>query len=105
MQLSIYCYAASSAGRRGWIWKTIRTCPLRKSLPPQPPTIWHSWEFVDGHPAGVVGSSSENAAIADILARVRQGGTAVCRRRRGLPALPSAIERVGAAGPRTARHR
>jgi DNA replication protein DnaC len=46
-------------------------------------------------PQVFAGSSSENAAAADIPARVRQSRAAMCRRGRGLSPLPAAVRRVG----------
>ena len=46
-------------------------------------------------------AASENAAPANVPARVRQSRAAVCRQRRGLSALPAALERTGTTGPRT----
>jgi len=38
---------AKRSGRRGWIWRTIRTCRRRKWRPPRPPIIWLCWRPVD----------------------------------------------------------
>src|SRR5437868_7064138 len=63
------CCAASSSGRRGWIWRTIRTCRQRRWPPPQPPLIWLSWRPADGHASGLTRPSSEDAAPANLPAR------------------------------------
>src|ERR1700676_5771132 len=44
---STCCCAASSRDRRGWIWRTIRTCLWRRWRPPPPPIIWLCWGRVD----------------------------------------------------------
>ncbi len=46
----------------------------------------------DGHAPGLARTSSENAAAADVPARVRQSRAAVRRRGCGLSALPAALE-------------
>src|ERR1022692_3713582 len=58
-----------------------------------------------GHSTSAAGTSPEAAAAADFPARVRQSGAAVCRRERGLSALPVAFDRTRAAGPRASGHR
>src|SRR5208282_245154 len=55
--------------------------------------------------AASFGTSPEDVAPADLLARVRQGGTAVRRRERGLSALSAAHDGVGTGGPRAPSHR
>ena len=86
--------SASSSGRRGWIWRTIRTCLWRRWRPRPPPIIWLCWVLVDGYAPGFTRSSSENAAAPHVPARVRQARTAVCRRGRGLSALPAALSEL-----------
>src|SRR6202140_2586099 len=44
---STCCYAVSSGGRRGWIWRTIHICLWRKWRPQPPPIISHCWVLVD----------------------------------------------------------
>ena len=44
---STCCCAASSRGRRGWVWRIIRTCLWRRWRPPPPPITSHSWVLVD----------------------------------------------------------
>ena len=93
---SICCCAASSGVRRGWTWRTIRTCRWRASGPRRPPITWLCWSGgrrMSGaradartptrrHATGAAGTSPEAIAVAHLPSRVRQGGAAV-RRRKG----------------------
>ena len=47
------------------------------------------------HAAGTARTSPEAVAAADLSARVRQSGAAVCRRAGGLSPLPTAFDRTG----------
>src|ERR1035438_6018614 len=47
MPSSICCCAGSSGGQRGWIWRTIHTCPPRKWRPLRLPTTCRSWRLAD----------------------------------------------------------
>jgi len=40
MRSSICCCAASTIGRRGWTWRTIRICPSLRCRLHKPPTTW-----------------------------------------------------------------